>query len=93
MFTELLMVVQHALALFRTQRIVKIFLELNTQNNKLNAIVSAENGASPDQQIFTEVNAILPLPQLAWPPTIGSWVSLTGCRAVQAWRRGSRYLA
>ena len=46
---------QHALALFRTQRIIKIFLEVNTQTNKLNAIISAENGAFPKQLMFRGV--------------------------------------
>ena len=36
---------QQALALFRTQRIVKIYLELDTKCSRLTAIVSAENGA------------------------------------------------
>ena len=38
--------VQHALSLFRTQRIVKIFLEVDTQANKLIANIWAENGAA-----------------------------------------------
>ncbi|CAL5223434.1 g5948 [Coccomyxa viridis] len=35
---------KHALSLFRTQRIVKIFLEVDTQANKLIANIWAENG-------------------------------------------------
>ena len=35
---------QHALSLFRTQRIVKIFLEVDTQTNKLVANILADNG-------------------------------------------------
>ena len=41
-----LSVVQHALSLFRTQRIIKIFLEVDTQANKLVANIWAENGAA-----------------------------------------------
>lgn len=35
---------QQALALFRTQRIVKIYLELDSSKNKLIAEISADNG-------------------------------------------------
>jgi hypothetical protein len=35
---------QQALALFRTQRIVKIYLELDSRESKLIAAVSGENG-------------------------------------------------
>ena len=37
---------QQALALFRTQHMVKLFLELSTTENRLVATVSADNGAS-----------------------------------------------
>ena len=46
--------VQHALSLFRTQRIVKIFLEVDTQANKLIANIWAENGAASLSAVFSQ---------------------------------------
>ncbi len=48
---------QHALSLFRTQRIVKIFLEVDTQSNKLIANIWAENGIASLASLFTSFYA------------------------------------
>lgn len=84
---------QHALALFRTQRIIKIFLEVNTQTNKLNAIISAENGAFPKQPMFRGMLDSLDLLPELLGRLIGSCASLTGFYTVQGWRKDSQYLA
>ena len=40
---------QQALALFRTQRILKIYIELDSRENKMVAAVSGENGEASMQ--------------------------------------------
>ena len=46
-------VLQHALSLFRTQRIVKIFLQVDTQTNKLVANILADNGEALPSALLT----------------------------------------